>query len=82
MALCVVCCVCLFSIVTRDGVNLWVDRDSWLWLRGSRIEYQQELARAAFIVAGNPNATSACGCKSSFAAKVDPRTSKPFTPAA
>jgi Fe-S cluster assembly iron-binding protein IscA len=58
--------------------SVWVDRDSWLWLRGSRIEYVQELARAAFVVAANPNATQACGCKSSFAPKVDPRTGQPI----
>jgi len=60
--------------VSLGGESVWVDRDSWLWLRGSRIEYQQDLARSAFVVASNPNATQACGCKSSFAPKVDPRT--------
>lgn len=66
--------------ITVGGQRVWVDRDSWLWLRGSRIEYQQELARSAFVVSANPNATQACGCKSSFAPKIDPRVAT--TPAA
>lgn len=49
--------------------QVFVDRGSWLWLRGSRIEFQEELARSAFVVSDNPNATQACGCKSSFAPK-------------
>lgn len=68
----------LFSVIPlNSSSSLYVDRDSWLWLRGSRIEYQEELARAAFVVSDNPNATQACGCKSSFAPKMDPRTNKP-----
>jgi len=55
------------------GVSVRVDRDSWLWLRGSKVEWVEEVARAAFIVTANPNATQACGCKSSFAPKQDPR---------
>jgi Fe-S cluster assembly iron-binding protein IscA len=66
------------SAAALHSNSVWVDRDSWLWLRGSRIEYVQELARAAFVVAANPNATQACGCKSSFAPKVDPRTGQPI----
>lgn len=66
------------DIVLQFGSSsVYVDRDSWLWLRGSRIVYTQELARAAFVVSDNPNATQACGCKSSFAPKIDPRTNKP-----
>jgi len=68
--------------IGSSGCNVWVDRDSWLWLRGSRVEYLQELARSAFVVASNPNATQACGCKSSFAPKMDPRTGKPVAMAA
>jgi len=75
---CAVLCAIVVSVVaTNSPSSVWVDRDSWLWLRGSRIEYLEELARSAFVVASNPNATQACGCKSSFAPKMDPRTGAP-----
>lgn len=70
--------MCMCSSVLEFGANrVFVDRASWLWLRGSRVEYVEELARAAFVVADNPNAVQACGCKSSFAPKLDPTTQQP-----
>jgi iron-sulfur cluster assembly accessory protein len=65
------------SVLSFGPARVYVDRDSWLWLRGSHIAYVEDLARAAFVVSENPNATQACGCKSSFAPKLDPRTAAP-----
>lgn len=47
------------------GVKLVVDPKSWPLLRGSEIDYVENLLGGGFSV-NNPNATSACGCGHSF----------------
>jgi iron-sulfur cluster insertion protein len=48
------------------GVPLVVDEVSLDLLAGSEVDYVEDLSGAAFVVK-NPNATSSCGCGSSFA---------------
>ena len=50
---------------TRDGVTLVVDELSLDLVRGGAVDYVESLGGAAFQVT-NPNATSGCGCGSSF----------------
>ena len=50
----------------RDGVTAVVDEMSLELLDGSLVDYVEDLAGAAFRIT-NPNATSGCGCGSSFA---------------
>lgn len=38
-------------------------------IRGSTVDFEEELMRAGFVLSGNPNAASSCGCGSSFATK-------------
>jgi len=47
------------------GARLVVDPKSWQLLRGSEIDYVENMMGGGFHVT-NPNATSACGCGSSF----------------
>ncbi len=49
----------------RDGVTAVIDEASLGLLAGSEIDYVEDLIGAAFQVK-NPNATSSCGCGSSF----------------
>jgi iron-sulfur cluster insertion protein len=49
----------------RDGVKVVVDEISLDFLQGARVDYKQELIGSYFAVE-NPNATSACGCGTSF----------------
>jgi len=49
----------------RDGVTLVVDEVSLDLLAGSEIDYVEELIGASFQI-NNPQATSSCGCGSSF----------------
>jgi iron-sulfur cluster assembly accessory protein len=58
------------SVFERDGARLLVDDLSFEHVRGATIDYVRELIRAAFVVAENPNAAEACGCKMSFSVKV------------
>ena len=52
-------------IFVHRGARLMVDPRSWPLLRGSEIDYVENMMGGGFQVT-NPNATSACGCGSSF----------------
>ena len=51
----------------KNGVTLLVDPMSYQYLVGAEIDYTEGLEGSQFIIK-NPNATSTCGCGSSFAA--------------
>lgn len=53
----------------KDGATVVVDDISLSFVKGSTIDFSEELIRAAFTVATNPNAASGCGCGASFTAK-------------
>ena len=53
------------SIAVTDGVTLVVDPASLELVRGSAVDFVEDLGGAAFRVT-NPNAQSGCGCGSSF----------------
>ena len=51
--------------VEKDGVTVLIDEVSLDFLKGAEIDFADELIGAAFRV-NNPNATSSCGCGTSF----------------
>lgn len=51
--------------VEKDGVQLLIDSMSFQYLVGAKIDYLEDLSGARFVIE-NPNATSTCGCGSSF----------------
>ena len=53
------------AIAETDGVRLVVDRMSLELVKGSAVDFVEDLGGAAFKVT-NPNAQSGCGCGSSF----------------
>jgi iron-sulfur cluster insertion protein len=53
------------TVVETDGVKLVVDAMSLDLVRGSAVDFVEDLGGAAFRVT-NPNAQSGCGCGSSF----------------
>ncbi len=53
------------TIAETDGVRLVVDPISLDLVRGSAVDFVEDLGGAAFKVT-NPNAASGCGCGSSF----------------
>jgi iron-sulfur cluster assembly accessory protein len=53
------------TMVETDGVRLVVDPVSLDLVRGSAVDFVEDLGGAAFKVT-NPNAQSGCGCGSSF----------------
>ena len=55
------------SSVENHGVTLVVDPMSVQYLMGAEIDYKEDLQGAQFVIR-NPNATTTCGCGSSFSA--------------
>lgn len=52
-------------VIEKDGVKLVVDALSFQYLVGSKVDYREDLEGSRFLVE-NPNATTTCGCGSSF----------------
>lgn len=52
-------------LIERDGARIVIDEMSLEFLKGSEIDYVNELIGAAFKI-NNPNATANCGCGTSF----------------
>ena len=53
--------------VEKNGVTLLIDPMSYQYLVGAEIDYTEGLEGSQFVIK-NPNATSTCGCGSSFSA--------------
>lgn len=53
-------------VIERDGAVVVVDPVSLEYMRGSQIDFVDDLIGQAFKVE-NPNATASCGCGTSFA---------------
>jgi iron-sulfur cluster insertion protein len=51
--------------VKNDGQTLLVDPLSFQYLMGSEVDYSESLQGAQFVIR-NPNASTTCGCGSSF----------------
>jgi iron-sulfur cluster assembly protein len=49
------------------GIKILVDMKSYLYLNGTEIDFKDEVMASGFVFK-NPNATSSCGCGSSFTA--------------
>ena len=52
-------------VIARDGATVLVDPDSLPFLEGARIDFVDDLIGQSFKIE-NPNATSSCGCGTSF----------------
>ena len=53
------------SVMVKNGVTLLIDPMSYQYLVGAEIDYTEGLEGSQFVIK-NPNATSTCGCGSSF----------------
>lgn len=51
--------------VEKNGVTLLIDPMSFQYLVGAEIDYTEGLEGSQFVIR-NPNATTTCGCGSSF----------------
>lgn len=53
------------TLIDNEGVAVVIDPLSYQYLVGSTVDFETGLMGARFMV-NNPNATSTCGCGSSF----------------
>lgn len=53
--------------VENGGVTVLIDSMSIQYLTGAEIDYKEDISGAQFVIR-NPNATTTCGCGSSFSA--------------
>ena len=53
------------TTMSKNGVSLLIDAMSYQYLLGAEIDYKEDLQGAQFVIK-NPNATTTCGCGSSF----------------
>jgi iron-sulfur cluster assembly protein len=48
-----------------EGVRVFIDPKSWLFLNGTTVDFKESLMGRGFVFE-NPNASGACGCGTSF----------------
>ena len=53
------------TVLNKNGVQLLIDPMSAQYLSGAEIDYSEGLEGSQFVIK-NPNATTTCGCGSSF----------------
>ncbi|GAA5163366.1 iron-sulfur cluster insertion protein ErpA [Viridibacterium curvum] len=53
------------TVLSKNGVTLLIDAMSYQYLVGAEIDYTDGLEGSQFVIR-NPNATTTCGCGSSF----------------
>ncbi|HQQ74710.1 MAG TPA: iron-sulfur cluster insertion protein ErpA [Pseudomonadales bacterium] len=53
------------TAIERDGVTVLVDPLSYEYLVGAEVDYEEGLQGSKFVIK-NPNASTTCGCGSSF----------------
>ena len=51
--------------IVKKGVSLLIDPMSVQYLKGAEIDYKEDLSGSQYIIK-NPNASTTCGCGSSF----------------
>lgn len=55
------------KVFEENGVRVFVDPKSYLYLANTTLDYQEDLIRQGFVFQ-NPAATRSCGCGTSFTA--------------
>ena len=53
------------KVFESQGINIICDLQSWMYLKGTNIEYSDDMLNGGFKIT-NPNAERTCGCGTSF----------------
>ncbi|KAI6067884.1 Iron-sulfur cluster assembly 2 mitochondrial [Aix galericulata] len=59
----------LQGVFEQGGARVVVDVDSLAFVKGSMVDFSQELIRSSFQVVSNPQAEKGCSCGTSFSVK-------------
>lgn len=57
-------------VIEKDGAKVVIDDISLEYIKGSTVDFQEELIRSAFKISFNPKAEKGCSCGSSFTFKL------------
>ena len=57
-------------IIEKEGIKVAIDNDSLEFIRGSTLDFHEELIRSAFSIVNNPQAEQGCSCGASFSLKL------------
>ncbi len=57
-------------MIEKEGVKVLVDNETLGYIKGSVIDYYEELIRSGFRVLNNPNSEQGCSCGTSFSIKI------------
>ncbi|VDQ12410.1 unnamed protein product [Trichobilharzia regenti] len=58
-------------IIVQNGVTVFIDNVSLDLIKGSTIDYEDELIRSGFYIVNNPQVDKSCSCGVSFSLKLD-----------
>ncbi|KFW81877.1 hypothetical protein N305_01075, partial [Manacus vitellinus] len=61
--------VMVIRVFEQGGARVVVDVDSLAFVKGSMVDFSQELIRSSFQVVSNPQAEKGCSCGTSFSVK-------------
>ncbi|XP_059173372.1 iron-sulfur cluster assembly 2 homolog, mitochondrial-like [Physella acuta] len=57
-------------VFEKDGAKVVIDKDSLELVKGSTVDFYQEMIRSAFRIIDNPKADHGCSCGASFSLKL------------
>lgn len=58
------------KVIEQDNCKVLVDKETEDFIKGSTIDYHEELIKSGFRIINNPNSEQACSCGSSFSPKI------------
>ncbi|NWU09758.1 ISCA2 protein, partial [Cephalopterus ornatus] len=61
--------IVVIRVFEQGGARVVVDVDSLAFVKGSMVDFSQELIRSSFQVVSNPQAEKGCSCGTSFSVK-------------